>query len=489
MSQRYQALACIFSSSFLFALSPAAVAAPELTLDGNCPGQIQLEVRGATPTDNIGLVRGAAEGTFLIPGGVCAGTAFGVIAPRLQLILATGPDGNATRTANVPEVLCGRPLQIYDNNDCSTSNVVSIPQMQNPPNITLEPYVNGIQDPVALANAGDGSNRLFVLAQRGQIVIVDANGQRLETPFLDIDARSSCCGERGLLGLAFHPEYANNGLFYVNYTNNAGDTHISQFSVTADANIADPDSEQILLSIDQPFSNHNGGDIKFGPDGFLYIGTGDGGSGGDPLGAGQDLDTLLGKMLRIDVNGPAPYGIPADNPFVGELGMDEIWAYGLRNPWRFSFDRLTGDLFIGDVGQDFVEEVDFQPAISPGGENYGWNRMEGNSCFDPPTNCNDGTLTLPIIDYPHFGAGAFSCAVIGGNRYRGLANPSMDGVYFYSDSCSGIIWGALENSDGEWNTFELIDTNMSPAAFGEDEQGELYITDLSGNQVMRIVEQ
>jgi len=231
-----------------------------------------------------------------------------------------------------------------------------------------------------------------------------------------------------------------------------------------------------LLTVPQPFGNHNGGQLQFGTDGFLYIGMGDGGSGGDPLDNAQNLDTLLGKILRIDVAGGPTYSIPADNPFIGDPGArEEIWALGLRNPWRFSFDRLTGDLFIADVGQNNLEEVNYQPVESQGGENYGWRLMEGSECFNPPTNCNNGMLALPILEYDH----SLGCSITGGYRYRGDKNPGLLGTYFYGDFCTGLIWGATQDDTGEWTTEELLVTDLAITAFGEDEDGEIYVTHFS----------
>jgi len=342
-------------------------------------------------------------------------------------------------------------------------------------NIKAEPVVTGLTSPVDITHAGDGSGRLLIVLQTGQIVIYDG-AQVLPAPFLDISGLVSSGGERGLLGVAFHPNYASNGFFYVNYTDAAGDTVISRYSVSADANLADPTSAFILLTIPQPFSNHNGGQLQFGPDGYLYIAVGDGGSGGDPQDNAQNLGSFLGKILRIDVDGGVPYAIPADNPYAGIAGaLEEIWASGLRNPWRFSFDRLTGDLFIGDVGQGSWEEVDFQPAGSAGGENYGWRLMEGNSCFNPSTNCNNGTLTLPILVYDH----NVGCSVTGGYRYRGSNNLDLDGFYVYGDYCTGRMWGAKEDGMGGWTNTELIDTNFLISTFGEDESGEIYVAHFS----------
>ncbi|MBF8285408.1 MAG: hypothetical protein HW378_4323 [Anaerolineales bacterium] len=260
--------------------------------------------------------------------------------------------------------------------------------------------MSGLDEPVDLKHAGDGSGRLFVIEQPGRIRIVE-NGELLPDPFLDIEPLVNSRGnEQGLLGLAFYPDYAANGLFFVNYTDVNGDTVVARYAVSADdPSRADPASAKIILQVDQPFPNHNGGDLVFGPDGYLYIGLGDGGSGGDPQGNGQNLNALLGKMLRIDVNHGDPYAIPPDNPFAGRAGArPEIWAYGLRNPWRYSFDRATGDLYIADVGQNAYEEVDFQPADSRGGENYGWNKYEGFHAYDG--GATDG-LTMPVAEYAH----------------------------------------------------------------------------------------
>jgi glucose/arabinose dehydrogenase len=350
--------------------------------------------------------------------------------------------------------------------------------------LTLEPVVSGLALPVAITHAGDGSGRLFITQQGGQIRIFDGQ-QLLATPFLDISSLISSGGEQGLLSVAFHPSYAANGHFYVDYTNTAGNTVIARYTVSANPNVADSGSAVVLLTITQPFANHNGGQLQFGPDGYLYIGMGDGGSGGDPLNNGQNLGTLLGKMLRIDVDGGSPYAIPLDNPFVSNpSALDEIWAWGLRNPWRFSFDRATGDLFIADVGQASWEEVDVQPAGSAGGENYGWRLMEGMHCYDPPTNCNDGSLTLPIIEYDH----SLGCSITGGYRYRGTQIPTLQGVYLYGDLCSGRIWGAHENGMGGWVTQELFDTVYTITTFGEDEAGEIYFAhyDATNGAIYRI---
>jgi glucose/arabinose dehydrogenase len=344
----------------------------------------------------------------------------------------------------------------------------------SPDAYTWETVVSGLVRPVDLQHAGDGSGRLFVIEKVGRIRVVQ-DGQLLETPFMDIVERVGSSGnEQGLLGMAFHPTYAENGFFYVNYTDVNGDTVIARYQVTADANIADPNSEVVLLTADQPFRNHNGGVLAFGPDGYLYAGLGDGGSAGDPNGNGQSLDTLLGKILRLDVNSADPYAIPPDNPF-----GNEIWAYGLRNPWRFSFDRANADLFIGDVGQGEWEEIDYLPAGTPGGANFGWDYFEGTHPFEgtPP---QDAQLIPPVAEYDHSGG---NCSVTGGYVYRG-SMPEWNGVYLYSDYCSGIIWGLIR-SDGGWQNQVLFDTPGSITSFGQDESGEIYIITDTG-RVLRL---
>jgi glucose/arabinose dehydrogenase len=346
-----------------------------------------------------------------------------------------------------------------------------------PPAITLQPVVTtGLTSPVAVTNAGDGSGRLFITEQTGTLRIWNGTAL-LPTPFLDIHTLVSCCGEQGLLSVAFHPSYETNGFFYVDYTNVAGNTVIARYQVSADPNVADPLSASILLTIPQPYANHNGGQLQFGADGYLYIGMGDGGSGGDPQNHAQNLNDLLGKILRIDVDGGTPYAIPSTNPFVGVPNTRaEVWAYGLRNPWRFSFDRLSHDLYIGDVGQNLWEEIDFRPASSPGGENYGWRLMEGFHCYNPAMGCDTGTLTHPILEYGH----TVGCSVTGGFVYRGSSIPQLFGVYLYGDFCTGIIWGAARDCSGVWSTNQLLDSPYNVSSFGEDESGEVYLTHLGG---------
>jgi hypothetical protein len=338
---------------------------------------------------------------------------------------------------------------------------------------------------LGITHAGDGSGRLFIVSQTGTIVIHDGEGV-LDRPFLDISGRITCCdSERGLMSLAFHPDYPRNGELFVTYVGRNGDGVLSRFEVSGDPDRVDRGSEEVLLRVPQPFANHNLGQLAFGPDGMLYVGSGDGGSGGDPNGNGQDLGTLLGAILRIDVDSASPYAIPDDNPFLSEAGaQDEIWAYGLRNPWRFSFDRRNGNLFIGDVGQGEREEINFEPAGGPGGRNYGWKEMEGSICFEPPTGCGDGSMTLPVIEYDH-GQG---CSVTGGYRYRGPQVPSLPRFYVYGDFCEGTIWGARRNALGRWQSNELRDTDLLITSFGEDEAGNLYVAHFRG-PIYRVVGQ
>ena len=337
-----------------------------------------------------------------------------------------------------------------------------------------EPLIDGLERPVAIADPGDGSGRLFIVEQPGVIRIYQ-NGALLPEPFLDIQQQVGSRGnEQGLLGLAFHPDYSQNGLFYVNYTDLNGDTVIARFSASGDdANRADAGSEQQLMFVRQPYPNHNGGSMVFGPDGYLYLGLGDGGSGGDPLGNGQSLHNDLGKILRIDVDNGEPYAIPPDNPYAGE-STPEIWAYGLRNPWRFSFDRLTGDLYVADVGQDRWEEVNFLPAGSPPGVNFGWNYREG---LHPYTGTPDNIEVVdPVAEYKH----GEDCSVTGGYVYRGEELPAMKGIYLYGDYCSGKIWGLFRDADGAWQNQVLFATGLNISSFGEDAAGELYLVDLGG---------
>ncbi|MCU1347221.1 MAG: hypothetical protein JWO56_251 [Acidobacteria bacterium] len=339
--------------------------------------------------------------------------------------------------------------------------------------LAIKRLASGHRDTTSIVHAGD--SRLVLTQQRGQILIWDGT-RILPALFLDLSSKVSCCGERGLLSVAFHPRYRENGLFFVNYTDTSGTTVVARYSVSAaDRNVADPNSGTILLTIAQPFDNHNGGELQFGPDRYLYIGMGDGGSAGDPQNNGQNLNSLLGKLLRIDVDSGSPYAIPPSNPFAtSSSARHEIWAYGLRNPWRFSFDRENGDLWIADVGQNAWEEVDLQRSTSIGGENYGWRKMEATHCFNPSSNCRDATMTLPVTEYFHSQS---RCSITGGYRYRGARYPAMRGKYFFADFCTGEIWGMTEGTAGSWTSAVLLDTALQPTTFGEDENGELYIAE------------
>lgn len=348
----------------------------------------------------------------------------------------------------------------------------------------LEPLVGGLDDPIGIENAADGSGRLFVIEKVGRIRIV-RNGALVGRPFLDITSRVLSSGfEQGLLGLAFDPGYRDNGRFYVNYIDLNGNTVIARYQVSNDPDFVNPATEAILLGVDQPFPNHNGGQLAFGPDRYLYVGLGDGGSGGDPQGNGQNTNTLLGKILRLDVSGGAGYTIPVGNPFAGQAGKRaEIWAYGLRNPWRFAFDRLTGDLYIGDVGQGQWEEVNFQPVGAAGGVNYGWSAMEGAHCYPSGSSCNPTLYTLPVAEYGH----SEGCSVTGGYVYRGSAQAALYGAYFFGDFCNGQLWALQRGSGGAWQLTKLTRANTTLSSFGEDESGEVYAAGYDSGVIYRLV--
>ena len=349
----------------------------------------------------------------------------------------------------------------------------------------LIPFASGLTSPVGIANAGD--SRLFVVNQRGFIHIISSDGIVNPQAFLNLSDRVVYGGERGLLGIAFHPQYKTNGYFFVNYIGKGDSTHISRFKVNPNnPNLADPQTELKIMTIAQPFSNHNGGDLCFGPDGYLYIGLGDGGSGGDPGNRSQNPKQFLGKMLRIDVDNGNPYSIPSTNPFYGSTAvLPEIWALGLRNPWRFSFDRLTGDLWIADVGQNAVEEVNFQPANSKGGENYGWRCYEGNQPYNS-SGCGPNTLfTFPAYAYPQ----DQECSVTGGYVYRGSTSSPFYGKYFFTDYCSDRIW-TLQKAGNNWirEDFGTFSGNNF-TTFGEDASGQLYVAGIFSGKIYRISDQ
>jgi len=348
--------------------------------------------------------------------------------------------------------------------------------------LRLDTVATGLSSPIELISPV-GDARLFVAEQTGAVRII-AGGQMLATPFVDVTNDVRCCGEQGLLGIAFHPDHADNGFFYVSYTDDAGDSRIDRFTVSGDPDVIDVATRLNIMTVSQPFSNHNGGKIDFGDDGMFYFALGDGGSGDDPLNSGQNTTTLLGSLLRIDVNAAEPYAIPSGNPFAGSAtNREEIWAHGLRNPWRFSFDRVAGNVYIGDVGQGAYEEVNVVE-VDAVGINYGWNIMEGMHCRPGGgANCDRTGLTLPVLEYEN---GSGGCAVIGGYVYRGTAIPEIVGHYFYSDNCGGWLRSFRYESgsvsqETEWSVAPF----GRPRSFGVDAEGELYI--LSGSNVLRIV--
>jgi glucose/arabinose dehydrogenase len=352
------------------------------------------------------------------------------------------------------------------------------------PRIDLKQVAEGLAEPLGIVHAGDGSRNIFIIEQPGTIRVLK-NGVLSGKPFLDIRGRVTSGGEKGLLGLAFHPEYLKNRLFFVNYTSPKGGLHtvISEFKAGDSSQAADPKSERILLTVAQPYANHNGGNLAFGPDGYLYIGMGDGGSGNDPHDNGQNLSTMLGKMLRIDVNRKEKekaYAIPRDNPFIDKKNAaPEIWAYGLRNPWRFSFDAATGQLYTGDVGQNAREEID----VIQKGKNYGWKMMEGAICTPGVNpNCNKAGLELPIYDYPR----SEGSTVIGGYVYRGRSLPSLCGAYIYGDFGNGRIWAFRYDGKLATDHVLLFESRRNISSFGEDEEHELYVADHDG-KILKIV--
>ena len=354
--------------------------------------------------------------------------------------------------------------------------------------LTLQAVATDLDFPVDLTTP-PGDTRLFVVEKTGRIRVIK-DGAVLAVPFLDLHDQVSGGSEQGLLGLAVDPAYAQNGRFVVNYTNLVGDTRITAFRVSSDPDVADAGTGTVLLAIAQPFPNHNGGQVVFGPDGYLYAGLGDGGNEGDPNGNGQSLATLLGKLLRIDLNGGTPYAVPPDNPFAATAGpatRGEIWSWGLRNPWRFSFDRLTHDLYIADVGQDTHEEIDVAPAPADGrGLNFGWNRMEGAHCY-PPTvadSCDRTGLTPPVLDYDH----SQGCSVTGGYVYRGAAIPALQGTYFYADYCQGWVrsFRFVDGRATDQRDWRALRPGGNITSFGQDAAGELYVLTQQGG-VYRIV--
>ena len=347
----------------------------------------------------------------------------------------------------------------------------------------LELVVDGFQQPIYVTHAGDGSGRLFVVEQNGAIWIV-SDGKTLSRPFIDLSDRvTRRSSEQGLLGLAFDPNYSSNGRFFVHYSDRNGDAVVMEFVVSDEANSANYNSGRYVLTQSQPYRNHNGGQIAFGPDGHLYIGLGDGGSAGDPQHNGQNLANWLGAILRVNIESSVGYTVPSDNPFLfTQDAKPEIWVYGLRNPWRFSFDRITGDLYIGDVGQNDWEEINFQSVGSPGGENYGWRHMEGSHCYQ--RGCDPELYTKPVAEYHHSNGG---CSITGGYVYRGEVLSDLKGSYIYADYCSGSIWRLVRSTSGEWDESLIIESKLKISSFGEDEMGEVYVVDYEGG-IYRIID-
>lgn len=354
-----------------------------------------------------------------------------------------------------------------------------VPAAAQTPQVRFTPYASGLRQVTTLTHAGDGSGRMYATLQGGQVRVIQG-GQVRAQPFLDLSNLTRAGGERGLLGLAFDPNYKQNRRLYVHYTDRNGDTVLARYTAAADFSRAEPQSARTLFTAEQPYANHNGGQLAFGPDGFLYLGLGDGGSGGDPQNNGQKLSTPLGKLLRFDVSG-AEAKPAAGNPFLNRAGANpHIWAYGLRNPWRFSFDRQTGDLIIADVGQNEFEELNRQPRASKGGENYGWDVREGRSCFEPPSGCRTQGLTEPVLVYGR-GEGQ---SITGGYVYRGNAVPGLKGQYVFADFATGTVWAARPSGQ-TWNKVQLGRVD-NPSTFGEDEAGELYVAEYGSGRVLRL---
>ena len=414
-----------------------------------------------------------------------------VLVPRRRLGRSvTGPALSGLLAVLLALLMFIPPVFAQEGGDAMTQTVQAGGELPGNPSIQLEQVADGLADPVNVASPPN-DDRLFVVERIGRIRIIDGDGQLLDEPFLDIsNTVKTDFLEQGLLGLAFHPNYSENGRFFIYYVdwNTNGDTFLVEYHVAADdANKADPESAHVLLTQDEPYINHNGGTLHFGPDGYLYVAMGDGGLAGDPYDNAQNISTRLGSILRLDVdsNGPGAYAVPADNPFAQGViagrpdsaadyhpgAAGEIWAYGLRNPWQFSFDNETGDLYIADVGQNQWEEVNFQPADSEGGVNYGWDHLEASHCYPNDVESCDSLGTLPIAEYNHDDG---SCSITGGGVYRG-PDASLDGIYFNSDFCSGKVWG-LAQVDGSWQYAELLDTDLSVTGAGTDTDGNVYFT-------------
>ena len=498
----------------LFLLGLALLAAvPAHACDGDCDGDNQVTIEELVMAVEIALGGAGIERCTAADRDGDGMVAIDELLAAVNAALdgcATQPTPTPTATPDPGLINCGDGV-VNGSEECDDGNTLSgdgcsalcalepggdpcagIPTVSGTDARTAL-VTDALVHPVTVTAPRLDPRRLFIVEQAGDIRIVK-DGALLDDAFLAIQDRVSCCGERGLLGLVFHPDYETNGRFFVDYTNTNGNTVIARYQVGPDPNHADRDSERILMTIPQPFANHNGGQVAFGPDGYLYVGMGDGGSGGDPFGNGQNDDALLGKLLRIDadVDDPPYRRVPPDNPHAERgdpLGL--IWAKGLRNPWRFSFDRATNDLYIADVGQGSIEEIDVQPAASHGGENYGWNVFEGSTCFngscpDPPVG-----FTFPVLEYPHTQS---RCSVTGGFVYRGCALPDLRGQYFFADYCTrflqsftlvdGVVTGLQDRAQSLAPGGARSINNVT--SFGEDARGELYIADYDG-EVYKIV--
>lgn len=471
--------------SYLVALLVLALMLASCVPENNPGGQVPATGETATNPASEGQVP-AADATATEAATEAAAEEMTATAPAIEEATATAPAEGAaagTPTAEGAAAVAEATdlfLPTVSNRPVPTDTVTTFP---NPAGFVWQPVIDGLSKPLDLTAPPDGTDRIFIVEQTGAVRILQ-NGSLLPEPFLNYSDKVLTRGsEQGLLGFAFHPQYAENGFFYINYIDLDGNTVIARLSVSDDPNLADPNSEVQLLYVDQPYPNHNGGGMVFGPDGYLYMSLGDGGSGGDPQGNAQKVTTLLGKILRVDVDSGDPYGIPADNPFAGgENGArPENFLYGLRNPWRFSFDRLTGDLYIADVGQNAWEEIDFLAAGEPGGVNYGWDYREGAHPFEgtPPAGLE---LVDPVYEYQH-GVG---CSVTGGYVYRGEALPEFRGIYLFSDFCSGRVWGLLRGSNGAFQAQELFQTGWNVTSFGQDAQGEVYLMDQGSGTVYRL---
>ncbi len=404
----------------------------------------------------------------------CSGTEVTFTPSVLEIPTATNPVENTPiPTVKNTEAIENEPTQNVEKIEEDVLNTVEI--FPDPSQYQWLEITSGLTKPLGMTSFIDENLLIYVLEQDGIIRVLE-NGVLLAEPFLDIKNKTTTRGsEQGLLGMALDPNFGDNGIFYLNYSGRGGDTVIARYSAYNDLKVADPGSEQIILTYEQPYSNHNGGNLVFGPDGLLYIGLGDGGSGGDPEMRAQNPDTLLGKMLRIAVQDQEIYAIPSDNPYQGGGGRAEIWGMGLRNPWRYSFDRLTGDLWIADVGQGNWEEINFTPANPEPGLNYGWYYREGTHSFkgEPPESVD---LIDPIYEYDH----SMGCSVTGGYVYRGTELPEWYGVYVFGDFCNGKVWGLLPDDEGNWTSSELFSTGLNISSFGEDEFGELYLISHNG---------